>query len=49
MSNKDIYSIWTNFVNDDRYKKYFKSNQSLNNEDVIIEHTKNKVIKSKYI
>ena len=47
MSNEELYNIWTNFINDDRYKKYFKSNESLNNEDVIIEQTKKKVIKSK--
>ena len=23
MSNEDIYNKWTNFINDDKYKKYF--------------------------
>ena len=47
MTNEEIYQLWTNFINDEKYKKYFKSNESLNNEDVIIEQTKKKIIKSK--
>jgi hypothetical protein len=47
MLNEEIYDIWTNFINDDKYIIYFKSNKSLNNEDVIIEQIKKKVIKSK--
>ena len=27
MTNKDIYDIWTNFINDDKYKKYFISDE----------------------
>ena len=27
MANKEIYDIWTNFINDDKYKKYFLSNE----------------------
>jgi len=24
MKNEIIYNIWTDFINDDKYKKYFK-------------------------
>jgi len=27
MINKEIYSIWTEFINNDKYKQYFKSNE----------------------
>jgi len=27
MKNKDIYKLWNQFINDDRYKKYFQSNE----------------------
>jgi hypothetical protein len=47
MTNEEIYNKWNEFINDEKYKIYFQSNKNLNNEDVIIEHTKKKVIKSK--
>jgi len=27
MSNLEIFNFWTNFINDDKYKKYFISNE----------------------
>jgi hypothetical protein len=27
MKNDEIYNAWTNFINDDKYKKYFQSNE----------------------
>jgi len=29
MKNKIIYDIWTNFINDDKYKIYFQSNEEI--------------------
>jgi hypothetical protein len=29
MSNDIIYNIWTAFINDDLYKKYFQSNEEI--------------------
>jgi len=27
MANEEIYKIWTDFINNDKYKKYFISNE----------------------
>ena len=29
MKNDDIYNLWTNFINDNKYKKYFMSNEKV--------------------
>ena len=29
MKDEEIYSIWTQFINNPRYSKYFKSNQEV--------------------
>jgi len=34
MKNKEIYNKWTDFINDDYYKKYFISNEELWNESL---------------
>jgi hypothetical protein len=37
MKNKSIYEIWTNFINDNKYKQYFISNEQewLNNLELV--------------
>jgi hypothetical protein len=30
MKDKDIYDLWTDFISDERYKKYFASRNSNN-------------------
>ncbi len=29
MKNKEIYNLWTAFINDDKYKQYFESNENI--------------------
>ena len=37
MSNEEIYKQWTEFINDEKYKKYFKSEKTQIDKDDIIE------------
>ena len=34
MSYPEIYAKWTNFINDDKYKKYFQSNEEIKEQEI---------------
>ncbi len=44
--NEPIYNLWTNFINDSKYKQYFISNEeNLINNEKSSKYNKNKNIK----
>ena len=46
MSDKTIYDMWSGFINDERYKKYFSKRQKTDSVDLTEVTVKRKIIKT---